>query len=80
MKLVQLVGFIINKCVTMHGHMNVKKKDLLILKHYVKFQIPLELPYEICPPVGSKGIISVRYQLPPFCWSVNVYKVVCREM
>jgi len=24
--------------------------------------------------------ISVRYQLPPFCWSVNVYKSVSREM
>jgi hypothetical protein len=27
-KLVHLVGFIIKKFVTIHGHMNVKKKDL----------------------------------------------------
>ena len=30
MKLVHLVGFIIKKFVTMHGHMNVKK----VLTHY----------------------------------------------
>jgi hypothetical protein len=27
-KLVHLVGFIVKKFVTMHGHMNVKKNDL----------------------------------------------------
>jgi len=29
-KLVHLVGFIIKKFVTMHGHMNVKKKPLTV--------------------------------------------------
>jgi hypothetical protein len=30
-KLVHLVGFIIKQFVTMHGHMNVKKKTVLLL-------------------------------------------------
>jgi hypothetical protein len=29
-KLVHLVGFIVKKFVTMHGHMNVKLKDILL--------------------------------------------------
>jgi hypothetical protein len=57
-----------------------KNKYVQILTHRVKFQIPLEISREICPPVGSTGIISVGYQLPPFCWSVKVYKGVSREM
>jgi len=64
----------------MHGHTNVKKKYVQILTHRVKFEKPLEISREICPPVGSTGIISVRYQLPLFCWSVNVYKGLSRKM
>ena len=36
MKLVHLVGFIIKKFVTMHGHMNVKKGLVLIWEHSLK--------------------------------------------
>jgi len=38
-KLVHLVGFIVMKFVTMHGHTNVKSKYLQILTHSVKFEI-----------------------------------------
>jgi len=51
---VHLVGFIIKKFVTMHGHTNVKKY-VPILTNRVKLQIPLEISREICPPVGSTG-------------------------
>jgi hypothetical protein len=64
----------------MHGHTNVKKKYVQILTHRIKFQISLEILRGICPPVGNTGIISVRYQLSPFYWSVNVYKSVFREI
>jgi hypothetical protein len=32
-KLVHLVGFITKKFDTIHGHMNVKKKEFLVVKH-----------------------------------------------
>jgi len=54
-------------------------KYMQILKHRVKFNLPLEISREICQPVGSTGIISVRYQLLSFCWSVNIYIGVTRE-
>ena len=57
-----------------------KKKYVQILTQRVKFQITLEISREICPPVGSTGIISVRYELPPFCWPANVYKSLSREI
>ena len=36
--------------------------------------------WEICPAVGSTTVRYVRYRLPSFCWSVNVYKSDPRDM
>jgi hypothetical protein len=45
-KLVHLVGLIIKKCVTMHGHMNVKKGG----EQFLKFRLGL---FSFLPVVDS---------------------------
>jgi hypothetical protein len=45
-KLVHLVGFIIRKFVTMHGHMTVKKSHIFMFVQYISLHVP-KLPQHL---------------------------------
>ena len=66
MKLVHLVGFIIKKFVTMHGHMNVKKSDNVVnLKlRYLLSTGPVTIPVcfgRLVRPRGAVFRVYVSY-------------------
>jgi hypothetical protein len=44
-----------------------------MLIHDEKFQISLEIPWQFCPPVGSRGFISVKNKIARGFWPVNVF-------
>jgi hypothetical protein len=52
---VHLVGFIINKFVTMHGHRNVKKE----------YYSPDFVMYKCFPPHSCSTSLEVKYRLEP---------------
>jgi len=65
-KLVHLVGFIIKKFVTMHGHINVRVK--LIKIFHIEFKKPCTGVFGVYKSVNLWGLCNVGFVIGKCCY------------